>query len=150
MSAPNQHDHLFYFKSKFCNFSTSELVEADTLIQPITSGDFNVSLNGIDVDEQNKIIYFQGKISKIKFSRVKLWFWSAFLGNADTPLENHLYSVSYDRPNSEITRLTREGFDHSKIRVSIQAKLFISTYSNVQTPPICEVYRNGLLQWYAE
>jgi len=68
MSAPNQHDHLFYFKSKFCNFSTSELVEADTLIQPITSGDFNVSLNGIDVDEQNKIIYFQGKISKIKFS----------------------------------------------------------------------------------
>jgi len=56
------------------------------------------------------------------------------IGNADTPLENHLYSVSYDRPNSEITRLTREGFDHSKIRVSIQAKLFISTYSNVQTP----------------
>jgi len=121
MSAPNQHDHLFYFKSKFCNFSTSELVEADTLIQPITSGDFNVSLNGIDVDEQNKIIYFQG--------------------NADTPLENHLYSVSYDCPNSGITRLTREGFDHSKIRVSIQAKLFISTYSNVQTPPTCEVYR---------
>ena len=68
-----------------------------------------------------------------------------FLGNADTPLENHLYSVSYDRPNSEITRLTREGFDHSKIRVSIQAKLFISTYSNVQTPPTCEVYRNGFL-----
>ena len=72
-----------------------------------------------------------------------------FLGNADTPLENHLYSVSYDRPNGEITRLTREGFDHSKIRVSIQAKLFISTYSNVQTPPTCEVYRNGLFQWYA-
>ena len=69
MSAPNQHDHLFYFKSKFCNFSTSELVEADTLIQPITSGDFNVSLNGIDVDEQNKIIYFQGKIPKIQFSK---------------------------------------------------------------------------------
>ena len=68
------------------------------------------------------------------------------IGNADTPLENHLYSVSYDRPNSEITRLTREGFDHSKIRVSIQAKLFISTYSNVQTPPTCEVYRNGFFK----
>lgn len=35
-----------------------------------------------------------------------------FQGTKDTPLEHHLYVVSYDSPG-EVTRLTKPGFSHS-------------------------------------
>lgn len=44
------------------------------------------------VDEAAKLVYFQG--------------------TKDSPLEHHLYVVSYDSPG-EIVRLTKPGFSHS-------------------------------------
>lgn len=44
------------------------------------------------VNEQTKLVYFQG--------------------TKDTPLEHHLYVVSYESPG-EIVRLTTLGFSHS-------------------------------------
>lgn len=44
------------------------------------------------VDESAKLVYFQG--------------------TKDSPLEHHLYVVSYDSPG-EIVRLTKPGFSHS-------------------------------------
>lgn len=44
------------------------------------------------VDEATRLVYFQG--------------------TKDSPLEHHLYVVSYDSPG-EIVRLTKPGFSHS-------------------------------------
>lgn len=44
------------------------------------------------VDEASKLVYFQG--------------------TKDSPLEHHLYVVSYESPG-EIVRLTKPGFSHS-------------------------------------
>lgn len=44
------------------------------------------------VNETSKLVYFQG--------------------TRDTPLEHHLYVVSYDSPG-DVVRLTKPGFSHS-------------------------------------
>uniref|UniRef100_A0A8B9KFL2 dipeptidyl-peptidase IV n=1 Tax=Astyanax mexicanus TaxID=7994 RepID=A0A8B9KFL2_ASTMX len=62
-----------------------------------------------------------------------------FQGTKDTPLEHHLYVVSYDSPG-DIVRLTKPGFSHS-CSVSQNFDMFISHYSNVSTPPFVHVYK---------
>ena len=52
MTGPNQHEHLFHVSAK---------LDEETLVTQLTSGDWNVSTQGIDVDTNNKLIYFQGK-----------------------------------------------------------------------------------------
>ena len=59
----------------------------------------------------------------------------------DSPLENHLYFTSYGTKMDQPLRLTREDHDHSKIRVDIESNLFVSVYSNLSSPPKCEVFR---------
>ncbi|KAK7944465.1 hypothetical protein WMY93_000193 [Mugilogobius chulae] len=71
------------------------------------------------VNETTKVVYFQG--------------------TKDTPLEHHLYVVSYDCPG-EVVRLTKPGFSHS-CSVSQNFDFFISHYSNVSTPPCVHVYK---------
>uniref|UniRef100_A0A8C1DHG1 dipeptidyl-peptidase IV n=1 Tax=Cyprinus carpio carpio TaxID=630221 RepID=A0A8C1DHG1_CYPCA len=71
------------------------------------------------VNEETKLVYFQG--------------------TKDTPLEHHLYVVSYESPG-EIVRLTKPGFSHS-CSVSQNFDMFISHYSNVSTPPCVHVYK---------
>lgn len=56
------------------------------------------------VNEETKLVYFQG--------------------TKDTPLEHHLYVVSYESAG-EIVRLTTPGFSHS------------CSMSQVGTPPTC-------------
>ena len=54
MTAPNHHEHLFHINAQ---------LDGETLVTQLTSGDWNVSTSGIDVDVKNKLIYFQGMFS---------------------------------------------------------------------------------------
>ena len=56
----------------------------------LTAGDWAVS-EGVWVDEVSQLVYFQGY--------------------KDTPLEQHLYAVSLQRPG-EVRRLTEPGYSH--------------------------------------
>ncbi|NXS45495.1 DPP9 peptidase, partial [Balaeniceps rex] len=74
----------------------------------------------------------------------KIWVNEAtrlvyFQGTKDTPLEHHLYVVSYESPG-EIVRLTTPGFSHS-CSMSQNFDMFISHYSSVSTPPCVHVYK---------
>ena len=53
MTAPNQHEHLFFLSAE---------LGGETLATQLTAGEWNVSTSGINVDTRNKLIYFQGKI----------------------------------------------------------------------------------------
>uniref|UniRef100_A0A8C6WJ11 dipeptidyl-peptidase IV n=1 Tax=Neogobius melanostomus TaxID=47308 RepID=A0A8C6WJ11_9GOBI len=88
----------------------------------LTSGEWEVLArhgSKIWVNEPTKVVYFQG--------------------TKDTPLEHHLYVVSYDSPG-EVVRLTKPGFSHS-CSVSQNFDFFVSHYSNVSTPPCVHVYK---------
>ncbi|KAI1891821.1 hypothetical protein AGOR_G00147690 [Albula goreensis] len=88
----------------------------------LTSGEWEVLArhgSKIWVNEATKLVYFQG--------------------TRDTPLEHHLYVVSYDSPG-DIVRLTKPGFSHS-CSISQNFDMFVSHYSNVSTPPCVHVYR---------
>uniref|UniRef100_H3D0G3 dipeptidyl-peptidase IV n=1 Tax=Tetraodon nigroviridis TaxID=99883 RepID=H3D0G3_TETNG len=88
----------------------------------LTSGEWEVLArhgSKIWVNESSKLVYFQG--------------------TRDTPLEHHLYVVSYDSPG-DVVRLTKPGFSHS-CSVSQNFDFFVSHYSSVCTPPCVHVYK---------
>uniref|UniRef100_A0A8C9JJN3 dipeptidyl-peptidase IV n=1 Tax=Panthera tigris altaica TaxID=74533 RepID=A0A8C9JJN3_PANTA len=88
----------------------------------LTSGEWEVLArhgSKIWVNEETKLVYFQG--------------------TKDTPLEHHLYVVSYESAG-EIVRLTTPGFSHS-CSMSQNFDMFISHYSSVGTPPCVHVYK---------
>ncbi|XP_005992020.1 dipeptidyl peptidase 9 [Latimeria chalumnae] len=88
----------------------------------LTSGEWEVLArhgSKIWVNEASKLVYFQA--------------------TKDTPLEHHLYVVSYESPG-EIVRLTIPGFSHS-CSMSQNFDMFVSHYSNVSTPPCVHVYK---------
>uniref|UniRef100_A0A8C9YE06 dipeptidyl-peptidase IV n=1 Tax=Sander lucioperca TaxID=283035 RepID=A0A8C9YE06_SANLU len=112
----------------------SHLYKITSLLQPgdfkcavkeevtLTSGEWEVLArhgSKIWVNEASKLVYFQG--------------------TRDTPLEHHLYVVSYDSPG-DVVRLTKSGFSHS-CSVSQNFDFFVSHYSNVSTPPCVHVYK---------
>uniref|UniRef100_A0A3Q3WCQ6 dipeptidyl-peptidase IV n=1 Tax=Mola mola TaxID=94237 RepID=A0A3Q3WCQ6_MOLML len=92
----------------------------------VTSGEWEVLANHgakIWVDEEAKLVYFQG--------------------TKDSPLEHHLYVVSYNSPG-EIVRLTKPGFSHS-CSVSQTFDMFVSHYSNLTKAPCVHIYKlNGV------
>ena len=57
MTAPNHHEHLFHINAQ---------LDGETLVTQLTSGEWNVSTSGIDVDVKNKLIYFQGTCFTLK------------------------------------------------------------------------------------
>uniref|UniRef100_A0A673Y0L5 dipeptidyl-peptidase IV n=1 Tax=Salmo trutta TaxID=8032 RepID=A0A673Y0L5_SALTR len=88
----------------------------------LTSGEWEVLArhgSKIWVNEATQLVYFQG--------------------TRDTPLEHHLYTVSYDSPG-DMVRLTKPGFSHS-CSVSQNFDMFVSHYSNVSTPPCVHIYK---------
>ncbi|XP_063085242.1 dipeptidyl peptidase 9 isoform X2 [Cavia porcellus] len=88
----------------------------------LTSGEWEVLArhgSKIWVNEETKLVYFQG--------------------TRDTPLEHHLYVVSYETAG-EIVRLTTPGFSHS-CSMSQNFDMFVSHYSSVSTPPCVHVYK---------
>uniref|UniRef100_A0A6I8NF23 dipeptidyl-peptidase IV n=1 Tax=Ornithorhynchus anatinus TaxID=9258 RepID=A0A6I8NF23_ORNAN len=88
----------------------------------ITSGEWEVlgrHGSNIRVDEAKKLVYFEG--------------------TKDSPLEHHLYVVSYENPG-QVTRLTERGFSHACC-ISQDCDLFISKYSNQKNPHCVSLYK---------
>uniref|UniRef100_T1DN93 dipeptidyl-peptidase IV n=1 Tax=Crotalus horridus TaxID=35024 RepID=T1DN93_CROHD len=89
---------------------------------PITSGEWEVlgrHGSNIRVDEVNKLVYFEG--------------------TKDSPLEHHLYVVSYKNPG-EIKRLTERGFSHA-CYVSQDCEMVICKFSNQKSPHQVSLYK---------
>lgn len=86
--------------------------------QQLTSGSWEVSDSSFWVDEENDYVYF--------------------MGNKDTPLEQHLYvvpvSANMSRPVSP-RRLTKEDYSHSVSLFDPENKFFIGFQSNLTIPP---------------
>lgn len=81
------------------------------LINPITKGEFTVT--GIEyIDEKNKTVYFTAR-------------------GIENTARVDFYSVKFD--GSALKRLTFGDYNH-RIRLSPNAKYFITTYSNANTP----------------
>ncbi|RYY19462.1 MAG: S9 family peptidase [Chitinophagaceae bacterium] len=82
-----------------------------TLLNPITSGKWQVT-NLIHVDEKNKLIYFTAR--------------------KEASTRNDFYRIGYNGKN--LKRLTFGDYNH-QITMSTEGTNFITTYSNVSTPP---------------
>ena len=83
------------------------------LINQITTGNF-WGTNVIRVDEKSKTIYFRARkenSARFDFYRIKL-------------------------DGKDLTRLSFGDFSHDQISLSPNGKYFVTTYSNVSTPPI--------------
>jgi dipeptidyl-peptidase 9 len=61
--------------------------------QPLTSGEWEVLDQWLWVDHKFGLVYF--------------------MGLRDSPLSSHLYVTSYNRPGSNIVRLTQNGYSHT-------------------------------------
>ncbi|XP_065267643.1 dipeptidyl peptidase 8 isoform X3 [Emys orbicularis] len=88
----------------------------------ITSGEWEVlgrHGSNIRVDEAKKLVYFEG--------------------TKDSPLEHHLYVVSYENLG-EVKRLTDRSFSHA-CSVSQDCDMFISKFSNQKNPHCVSLYR---------
>ncbi|KAL6054462.1 Dipeptidyl peptidase 9 [Balamuthia mandrillaris] len=94
----------------------------------ITSGDWQVLTEPIDVDEERSLVFFRA--------------------NKDDPTETHLYVASFaSHHTSKIWRLTKEGHSHGPITVSPSFDAFVSVYSATFAPPVATVC---LVQWDKE
>ncbi|XP_038273755.2 dipeptidyl peptidase 8 [Dermochelys coriacea] len=88
----------------------------------ITSGEWEVlgrHGSSIHVDEAKKLVYFEG--------------------TKDSPLEHHLYVVSYKNPG-EVKRLTDRSYSHA-CSISQDCDMFISKFSNQKNPHCVSLYR---------
>ncbi|XP_060115945.1 dipeptidyl peptidase 8 [Heteronotia binoei] len=88
----------------------------------ITSGEWEVlgrHGSNIRVDEAKKMVYFEG--------------------TKDSPLEHHLYVVSYEHPG-EVKRLTDRGFSHSCC-VSQSCDMVVCKFSNQKHPHQVSLYK---------
>ena len=81
------------------------------LVNPLTSGKWQVT-DLLNIDEKNKVVYFMAR--------------------KDASTQTDLYRVNYN--GKGLKRLTFGAYTH-KVQVSPSAKYFITTYSNVSTPP---------------
>eukprot|EP00124_Ichthyophonus_hoferi_P004679 Ihof_evm1s546 gene=Ihof_evmTU1s546 len=100
----------------------------------VTWGEWVVEDSNIWVDESKQLIYF--------------------LGNKDTPLEIHLYAISYTKLVGETkspgpiracnlmepVRLTQPGFFHSSITMNYAMSMFVSSYSSLYSLPVTSTY----------
>uniref|UniRef100_A0A8D3E576 dipeptidyl-peptidase IV n=1 Tax=Scophthalmus maximus TaxID=52904 RepID=A0A8D3E576_SCOMX len=112
----------------------SHLYKITSLLQP---GDFKCAI-------KEEMTLTSGEWEVLARHGSKIWVNEAarlvyFQGTRDTPLEHHLYVVSYDSPG-DVVRLTKPGFSHS-CSVSKNFDFFVSHYSNVSTPPCVHVYK---------
>ncbi|WP_100658172.1 S9 family peptidase [Alteromonas flava] len=98
------------------------------LVRQLTKGSWVVtSLDA--VNEQSQTIFFSGR--------------------KDTPLENHLYSVSL--AGGDITRITQRNGFH-EVTFSHNAQIYVDSFSTVNTPPQVSVHRasGAQLTWLQE
>jgi len=110
----------FIVKSDKSGWKQLYLYNADgTFVNAITQGDFTVTAISF-VDEKNKAVYFKAR--KENSARFDLY---------KAPLNG-----------KGITRLTFGEYTHDAINVSPDGKYFITTYSNLNTPPTMALVDN--------
>ncbi|CAG5112767.1 Oidioi.mRNA.OKI2018_I69.chr2.g6945.t1.cds [Oikopleura dioica] len=124
-------EHLFYLTAllnwnadRIPDLQFNSTIMCETMIRPITTGNWQVQNTGIDIDFANQLVYFQGM--------------------RDSPLETHLYRVNYQKGNAHdesCLRLTKSNFNHFDISVFIDENMFLVKSSNVNTPTSIEIYR---------
>jgi dipeptidyl-peptidase-4 len=91
-----------------------------TLVNQITKGNFAVI--GVEhIDEKNKIIYF--------------------LGEKENAEKTDLLKIGFD--GKGLTRLTFGDYSHENISLSPTAKYFMTTYSNISSPPKMAIVDNN-------
>ncbi|XP_071098891.1 dipeptidyl peptidase 9-like [Haliotis cracherodii] len=112
---PPDSNHAMELEDRSQDFLQSQMVREVA----VTQGDWEVNGKQIWVDELRKLVYFNGL--------------------KDSPLETHLYCVSYNSPGEPV-RLTQSGFSHT-VSLDKACSLFVSVYSSVQHTPRCKVYR---------
>lgn len=83
-----------------------------TLVNQITDGHFSTDWI-LHIDEKNKIIYF--------------------LASKENVARTDFYKIGFD--GKGLTRLSFGNYSHDNISLSPYAKYFITTYSNISTPP---------------
>ncbi|XP_070178720.1 dipeptidyl peptidase 9-like isoform X2 [Littorina saxatilis] len=83
----------------------------------LTKGEWDVLARPIWVDEKRAVVYF--------------------MGTKDTPLETHLYAVSYAHLHDPV-RLTEPGFSHS-VSMNSDCTMYVTTYSSADTAPLSVV-----------
>ncbi|XP_041356250.1 dipeptidyl peptidase 9-like [Gigantopelta aegis] len=85
---------------------------------PLTVGDWEVNSKQFWVDEKRKLVYF--------------------MGLKDTPLEKHLYVVSYVRPRDP-KRLTQAELSHS-VYMNKACTMFVTVYSSIKQTPRSKIF----------
>ncbi len=93
------------------------LDEAGVVIRPLTSGDWQVD-EIVSVDEENQIVYF--------------------LATKETPLEKHLYAVSF--AGEEPRRITSAAGTHAAV-IDPQFETYIDTHHSGTQPPTITLRR---------
>ncbi|XP_020608340.1 dipeptidyl peptidase 9-like [Orbicella faveolata] len=87
----------------------------------LTDGDWEVDGKEIWVDENRKLIYF--------------------MGTKDTPIEQHLYVVSYvESDYSEPQRLTQSGYSHA-VSLNESFTKFVTVFSSIKETQAVMVYQ---------
>ncbi|CAL8345892.1 unnamed protein product [Merluccius merluccius] len=125
----------------------SHLYKTTSLLQPRSyhwAGDYQYIEGDFKCTIKEEVTLTSGEWEVLARHGSKIWVNEAtklvyFQGTRDTPLEHHLYVVSYDAPG-DVVRLTKPGFSHS-CSVSQNFDMFVSHYSNVSTPPCVHVYK---------
>uniref|UniRef100_A0A8C5BCP1 dipeptidyl-peptidase IV n=1 Tax=Gadus morhua TaxID=8049 RepID=A0A8C5BCP1_GADMO len=125
----------------------SHLYKTTSLLQPRSyhwAGDYHPLPGDFKCAIKEEVTLTSGEWEVLARHGSKIWVNEAtklvyFQGTRDTPLEHHLYVVSYEVPG-DVVRLTKPGFSHS-CSVSQNFDMFVSHYSNVSTPPCVHVYK---------
>ncbi|HVW70415.1 MAG TPA: S9 family peptidase [Steroidobacteraceae bacterium] len=115
-----EHSRRFIWASSRSGFKHLYLYDLDgKLLEPLTSGEWEVVGDGAGrairgIDEKRGLIYF--------------------MSNAESPLERHLYSVSFESAHPVPTRITTDVGWHD-VTMSKGAKIFLDTFSTPDRPP---------------
>jgi len=110
----------FLWASERTGFMHLELHDYQTgkLIRSLTSGEWVVQ-RIVDVDETNSTIYF--------------------IGNRETPIEFHLYSVNYRDEESHVERITEEAGCHSIFGFDGTYSRCITQWNSIEQYPIIRI-----------
>jgi dipeptidyl-peptidase-4 len=112
--------HQFIWASNRTGFQHLYLYDwSGNLIRPLTQGDWQVTgdndthaMRG--VDEDRGLVYF--------------------IANAESPLERHLYSVSFADAAVPMQKITKDSGWHA-VAMSTDARMFLDTFSTPEQPP---------------
>ncbi|XP_014680809.1 PREDICTED: dipeptidyl peptidase 9-like isoform X2 [Priapulus caudatus] len=116
---PTSHHHCHHGNLDLMDSNDAECLTARVTSKvALTSGAWEVNGKQLWVDELCRVVYL--------------------VAYKDSPLETHLYAVSYDNP-SDIVRLTAEGCSHH-VAMDTSCGVFVTLYSSVTTPAVADVY----------